>query len=60
MRGATAARASGCPMPTAWSNCMAAQFTLQSIVGRGTTVTVNLPPERLLGVGHHLSMREAG
>jgi len=36
------------------------ELTLQSIVGRGTTVTVRLPAERLLGVGRHPSLKEAG
>jgi two-component system, cell cycle sensor histidine kinase PleC len=34
-------------------------LTLQSIVGRGTTVTVHLPPDRLLSVGGR-SMKAAG
>jgi signal transduction histidine kinase len=36
------------------------QLTIQSIVGRGTTVTVRLPSERLLAVGHHPAMKAAG
>jgi signal transduction histidine kinase len=35
-------------------------LVLQSIVGRGTTVTVTLPASRLLDVGRHSSLREAG
>ncbi len=36
------------------------ELILQSILGRGTTVTVRLPPERLIGVGRHPSMKAAG
>ena len=36
------------------------RLTLQSIVGRGTTVTVDLPADRLVGIGKHPSLMAAG
>jgi two-component system, cell cycle sensor histidine kinase PleC len=36
------------------------ELNISSVVGRGTTVTVRLPAERLLAVGPHPSLREAG